>query len=249
MMSIHYWTSIWIAIGIITFLFLIFKKVRAPYGRHSSTSWGPMIDNKWGWVIMELPALLVFPVVVCWGPYFGNPLIYMLVFLWVLHYINRTIIFPLRIKTKGKKMPLLIVISAILFNMINGFLNGYYLGFLPSSDISLGSWNVILGTSVFLIGMYINIRSDNKLIQLRAKKQGYQIPRKWLFDYISCPNHFGEIIEWIGFAIIAWNYAALSFAIWTFCNLVPRALNHHHWYHESFEEYPKDRKAVIPFLW
>jgi steroid 5-alpha reductase family enzyme len=31
--------------------------------------------------------------------------------------------------------------------------------------------------------------------------------------FISCPNHFGEIIEWIGFAVIAWNLPALSFAV------------------------------------
>jgi hypothetical protein len=47
---------------------------------------------------------------------------------------------------------------------------------------------------------------------------------------------------------MAWNLPALSFAIWTFANLVPRALNHHNWYKDKFPDYPKNRKAVFPFL-
>ena len=59
---------------------------------------------------------------------------------------------------------------------------------------------------------------------------------------------FGEIVEWIGFAIIVLNLGSLSFALWTAFNLIPRALNHHNWYINSFKEYPNDRKAVIPFI-
>ena len=66
---------------------------------------------------------------------------------------------------------------------------------------------------------------------------------------ISCPNHFGEIMEWLGFAIIVWNIGALSFALWTAFNLIPRSLNHHKWYNNYFGNYPKKkRKAVIPFI-
>ena len=77
---------------------------------------------------------------------------------------------------------------------------------------------------------------------------GYKIPKGGLFKYISCPNHFGEILEWIGFAIMCWNLAAFAFAIWTVANLIPRAVSHHKWYKENFENYPTKRKAVIPFL-
>ena len=58
----------------------------------------------------------------------------------------------------------------------------------------------------------------------------------------------GEIIEWIGFSVIAMSLPALSFTLWTFFNLVPRALNHHDWYLENFDNYPKNRKAVIPYI-
>ena len=95
----------WIALGLVILpINLIFK---APYGRHSSKKWGIMIDNRLGWIIMELPALVLCPFV-----YFLFESTYNLSLLfistWILHYFNRTIIYPLRIKTKGKKMPLTI---------------------------------------------------------------------------------------------------------------------------------------------
>lgn len=239
----------WISIAVVIFLVLVFTKIRAPYGRHTTEKWGKMISNRWGWFWMELPAFLIFPLLVFFGPREKDILSWILVSLWTLHYFNRTIIFPFRLRTSGKKMPLTIIFSALVFNGMNGFLNGYFLGFLAPTDSDIATWNVVVGIILFASGFIINQVTDSKLIALRKTADGYQIPRKWLFDYISCPNHFGEIVEWVGFAVIAWNVPALTFSIWTFCNLVPRALNHHAWYKENFDDYPSKRKAVIPFIW
>lgn len=240
--------TIWIGIATGTFLVLALTRIRAPYGRHARTGWGPIISNKWGWFWMELPALLVFPVLVIAGPRDKDLLSWFLVGLWCLHYFNRTVIFPFRLRTKGKKMPLVIAGSGLFFNGINGFLNGFFLGFVAPPDTDSLSFNILVGTALFFLGLGINQIADTRLIRLRKDTTGYQIPRNWLFEYVSCPNHFGEILEWIGFAIVAWNTPALGFAIWTFCNLVPRAMNHHHWYRETFPDYPARRKAVIPFV-
>ena len=239
----------WIALAVIIFLTLVILKVRAPYGRHTNDKWGKMISNHWGWFWMELPAFLLFPILTFIGPREKDWLTWLVVGLWTLHYFNRTIIFPFRLRTRGKKMPLTIVFSALFFNGMNGFLNGYYLGYLAPEDVPGITVNVVVGLAVFFLGMYINQGTDSRLIALRKKQEGYQIPKGWLFKYISCPNHFGEIVEWAGFAIVAWRVPAVTFAVWTFCNLVPRALNHHEWYQENFEDYPKDRKAVLPKIW
>ena len=193
---------------------------------------------------MELPALLVCPAI-----YFYFKIDFdisiMFICLWIIHYFNRTIIFPFRIKTKGKKMPLAIVLSAFFFNIINGLINGYFL-----SNINLHSVSIFLitGFLLFVLGLYINISSDNKLIKLRKIKKGYFVPKGGLFKYISCPNFFGEILEWFGFALMTFNIGSLSFFIWTCCNLIPRALAHHKWYKNKFNEYPKERKAILPYL-
>jgi 3-oxo-5-alpha-steroid 4-dehydrogenase 1 len=87
------------------------------------------------------------------------------------------------------------------------------------------------------------------LLALReSSKNGYTIPRGGLFNYISCPNFFGEILEWTGFAIMTWSPAALAFALWSFVNLITRALDHHKWYRNRFEDYPQKRKAIIPYI-
>ena len=238
----------WIGIALVIFIVLVLFKIRAPYGRHSSQKWGAVMDNKWGWVLMELPALLTMPIIALYGNSQKTDLTYLLIGLWIFHYTYRTLIFPFKLKTNNKKMPLVIVFSAVFFNAVNGMLNGYFLGYLNTASIDLFGPGIYIGLALFIYGMVLNHKSDNKLISLRKRDTGYHIPQGGLFNKISCPNHFGEIIEWTGFAVIAFNISALTFAIWTACNLIPRALNHHSWYKESFEEYPKNRRAVIPYI-
>jgi 3-oxo-5-alpha-steroid 4-dehydrogenase 1 len=69
-----------------------------------------------------------------------------------------------------------------------------------------------------------------------------------MFRYVSSANYTGEIILWCGWAMMSWTLAGLTFAIFTISNLAPRALSHHRWYRDTFPDYPKDRKALIPGL-
>jgi 3-oxo-5-alpha-steroid 4-dehydrogenase 1 len=237
----------WICFALLLFPFVL--KITAPYGRHSNSNWGLMISNRLGWFIMELPALTMYLFFVIRNGDFSNKLLLTASFLWVSHYSHRAIIFPLRINTKGKKMPVLIMVFAFLFNMVNGSINGYWVGKIDTPFVMEGWYIVrfITGVSLFIAGYAINQYHDRILIRLRkSSTNGYQIPRGELFNYISCPNFFGEIIEWAGFAILCWSLPALAFFVWTIVNLVPRALDHHKWYLKKFEDYPKGRKAVIP---
>jgi 3-oxo-5-alpha-steroid 4-dehydrogenase 1 len=103
---------------------------------------------------------------------------------------------------------------------------------------------------LFGLGLIVNQVSDNLLINLRKPEEiGYKIPQGFLFNYISCPNYLGEIVQWIGFALMAWNFPAFTFLIWTAANLLPRVSGHHQWYQDHFKDYPKNRKALIPRIW
>ena len=226
-------------------------RTTAPYGRHTRTDWGPMISNQLGWCLMELVSLVVFAGLFLAGPTLKTAPMWVFFALWTLHYINRSLIFPWRTRTRGKQMPVAIVGSAVAFNIVNAGLNGLYLGWF--GDSYPASWlsdpRFILGLVLFLAGAGINLWSDNRLIGLRAGgKQGYTIPRGGLFEIVSSPNLMGEIIEWSGFALMCWNLPALSFAVWTAANLIPRALSHHAWYKRTFPDYPAGRHAVIPAL-
>lgn len=237
---------IWIAVGIAAFILLQF--VTAPYGRHAKSGWGPQISNKAGWVLMEAPSFLIILYFFLTSD--QSTFASMLSILWLLHYFNRTFIFPFRLRTKGKRMPLIIVGSAIFFNLINAGLNGYFLAHFESyTNNSFTDWNFFLGIMLFITGLIINQISDHKLIHLRKPDEtGYKIPKGFLFNYISCPNLFGELLQWTGFAIMAWNLPALTFLIWTCANLIPRATKHHHWYTTHFSDYPSKRKALFPWF-
>ena len=239
----------WIGLAIITFLALFF--VSAPYGRFKRKNWGPEITNWIGWMIMELPSpvLLAYLVIKGEGP--KNAVIWFLMGLWLLHYLNRTLIYPFRITSRNKKMPFAVAAMAMFFNVGNGFFNGYYLGNYAGYLHHYSFTNILflLGLVLFVSGVYINLQSDQILINLRNNSdQGYKIPVGGMFKYVSSPNYLGELIEWLGFAIMVVGLPAFSFFIWTFANLVPRALDNHNWYNQHFKDYPSDRKAIFPFL-
>ena len=239
----------WIALALIMFPVMLF--IPAPYGRHTSRNWGPVMVNRLGWMMMESLSLIAFVIFFILSPEEKSLPLWIMFGLWVAHYVNRSIIFPLRIRTSGKVIPVLIVALGIIFNAINGWSNGWYLGSgLGNYQLSwLSDPRFISGLIIFLLGAWINISSDNILLRLRTKTEtGYKIPHGKMFKYISCPNHFGETLQWCGFAVLCWNLPALAFAIWTAANLLPRAIAHHKWYRETFPDFPKDRKAFLPFL-
>ena len=53
--------------------------------------------------------------------------------------------------------------------------------------------------------------------------------RGGMFEYVSGGNYASEICEWAGFALAAGTLPAAAFALFTFCNLAPRAHHHHRW--------------------
>lgn len=77
----------------------------------------------------------------------------------------------------------------------------------------------------------------------------YSIPQGGLYRWISCPNYFGEILEWFGWALATWSPAGLTFALWTAAYLAPRAYANHRWYRRTFPDYPPGRRALLPGIW
>jgi 3-oxo-5-alpha-steroid 4-dehydrogenase 1 len=239
---------VWIILAVIVFFLLL--KITAPYGRHTTSNWGPLVSNRLGWLIMELPVLVVLFLFLLPAAKTISVVSWVLIGLFCLHYFNRVFIFPFRLRTKGKKMPLVIMLSAVFFNIMNGFSLGYFFShFANYTNAWFTDIRFIAGTILFFTGLYINWKADDMLIHLRKPGEtGYKIPQGWLFEKISCPNLFGELVEWTGFAILCWNLPAFAFLIWTGANLIPRALSHHQWYKEKFADYPAGRKAIIPYL-
>ncbi len=226
----------------------------AGYGQYISRRWGKAIDNKAGWVIMEIPVVIVFAIfwIASDRRFEATPLVFFLLF--NLHYCQRTFLFPLLIRGKDE-MPWSIIVFGMIFNTANAVMQGGWIFFLAPDSQYTPAWlatpQFAIGLAIFLAGFVINLNSDHIIRNLREPGDtGFYIPRGGMFRYVTSANYLGEFTEWVGWAIMTWSWAGLVFAIWTFANLAPRANTHHLWYIEKFgDEYPKERKRMIPFLY
>jgi len=251
LMETLYWILLWCQLGLVlpVLIFLLF--VKAPYGKFASDKTGLFRwDSRAAWLIMELPAFLTILVLFLLCPdRSGRRLTTVFLLFWECHYGYRTFVFPLLMKKSRKSFPAYIVFSAWFFNIMNGYINGYFLFFRrPGYEISwLTDLRFIAGAALFLWGFTIHVRSDARLRKLRKENgPGYYIPRGGLYEYVSNPNYLGEWIEWCGWALMTWSLPGLAFAAFTFANLFPRAVANHRWYREHFPDYPARRKAFLP---
>lgn len=231
---------IMILLGLIAFYNL--QKRTAAYGRYQDSS-TIKIPAKIAWFVQEVPVLVVILYFIAVYSYDENQLLLFVPL--IIHYFHRAILYPFTCIKGGKATPLYVMLMAFSFCTYNGYMQSYA---ILNQDPTFGLRSLI-GILIFIIGMIINIQSDYHLSNLRKPGEtSYKIPQYGLFKYVSGANFLGEIIEWIGYAIFACNFAALAFSIFTICNIGPRAVHHHNWYIEKFIDYPKNRKAIVPFL-
>lgn len=240
-----------LALACVTFIVLFFFP--APYGRYAVRAWGPLVNNRLAWIAQETPAFLMMFVYCLVADRQITPGMVALLCLWQAHFIHRTFIYPFTLRG-GKPVPLVTVLMAILFYLVNTYIQGRWLFTLSPGDMYSAAWltgpRFISGTMLFMIGFVINRHSDHTLSTLRKPGESvYKIPRGGLFKYVSCPNYLGEIMIWAGWAIATWSLAGVYFLVWTLANLVPRARSYHSWYKETFPDYPQERKILLPFVW
>ena len=247
--ELYFWGLVVMAAWTVLTVAILLRLV-APYGRHARAGWGPTLPARWAWVLFESPAVWLFGGLYLAGPNAGEPGPTALVALWLLHYVHRDLVWPFRMTSGDKPMPMAVIGAAFAFQLLNSGLNALWIGTLGAYPAGwLGDPRFVAGAALFLGGFVVNLHADHVLFTLRAPGEtGYKIPRGGLYRYVSCPNYLGEVLEWTGFALASWSLAGLAFAIYTAANLVPRALAHHRWYRERFPDYPPERRALLPGL-
>lgn len=237
-------------LALVVFIILFF--IPAPYGRHVRRGWGLTIGNKVGWLVMESPSPIIFITLFFLRDNPLNTVLVIFLIMWCTHYLHRAFIYPFSLRKTANRMPWLIVSFGFVFNLMNAYLNGRYV-FSFSGGYGnewLADPRFIIGVLMFIIGFFINRRADQVLRSLRQHGEtGYKIPYSRLHNLVSSPNYLGEIIIWSGWATATWSLPGLAFALWTVANLLPRARDHHRWYHENFPDYPPERKALVPGIW
>lgn len=186
--------------------------IKIGYGRLKNSTLSLELPPKLAWFLFEVPNLI-------WAVYFilirGDQLS-LGYGLFIVHYINRCIIYPLSLKTTNK-VPLEIAAAAASFTFANGYLQG-----LSNQKMNQSSEHnkllLVLGIVLFFLGLFINIKSDQILQSAKEKsggkkkedeqvksKHNYVVINEFLFKYVANPNYFGEIIEWLGYFLICQN--------------------------------------------
>lgn len=236
-------------------VFIALGRITPGYGITYDRKWGPSIGNRLGWIIMEAPVFFAMLAIWLTSPRRGEPTLIVITSLFLLHYFQRSFIFPLMMKGKSR-MPLAIITCGVIFNLINAYLIGGWLFHIAPAGFYTVSWLYnplfILGLIIFIAGMAINLNSDHIIRHLRKPGDTrHYIPRGGLFRYVTSANYFGEITEWLGYAILSWNPGAAVFVIWTFANLAPRARATHRRYLSEFgDEYAAlGRRYILPFIY
>ena len=243
----------WAVRGLIAASPLVFAALfflKAGYGRHRDDGWLPDVPARLAWVLMEIPTVALFLPIYFSGDHAFEPIPLLLMAVFQFHYLNRTFVYPMRIRPGAKGAAIWVVAIAFFYQSVNSYVIARWI----SHYGDYGSWSLAdprlgVGLAVFAAGWWINTDSDRILRNLRKPGEtGYKIPKGGMYRWVSSPNYLGEIVEWTGFAIASWSLAGAAFAIFTVANLAPRAWSNHTWYRQEFEDYPADRKALIPYV-
>jgi len=132
--------------------------------------------------------------------------------------------------------------------LLSGFLIAY---FLYSADYVAPSvpFVVVPAFVAFLAAEVGNYHAHLTLRNLRppgSTKRG--IPRGGLFRLVSCPNYTYEIGAWVSFSLMTGLVSSWFFTLVSFAQIYLWAVKKHRRYLSEFVTYPKNRKALIPYL-
>ena len=248
-------TVLGVMIALAVVVFFALHRITAGYGMMYDRKWGPALNNRVGWVVMEAPVFFAMLLLWLLSPRRSEVAPAVMTCLFLYHYFQRSFIFPMLIKGRSR-MPLAIILCGIVFNLVNAYMIGGWLFYVSAPGTYPDSWLLspcfIAGTLVFVVGNVINLHSDYIIRHLRRPGDTrHYIPRGGMFRYVTSANYFGELIEWTGYAILTWSLPAAVFVLWTFANLAPRARSLHARYESEFgDEYTAlRRRYLLPFIY
>eukprot|EP00163_Fabomonas_tropica_P006207 TRINITY_DN157_c0_g1_i16.p1 TRINITY_DN157_c0_g1~~TRINITY_DN157_c0_g1_i16.p1 ORF type:complete len:196 (-),score=23.83 TRINITY_DN157_c0_g1_i16:323-910(-) len=166
---------------------------------------------------------------------------------WCGHYLKRILETIFVHRFSHNTMP--------VFNLFKNC--GYYWGFafLVAYFVNHPQYQAVapvyanLGLLLFLLSELCNFIVHVQLRNLRPPGSRHRaIPYGVLFNWVSCPNYTAEICAWIGFGILTGSWAVYLFMLAGAGQMIIWAQGKHANYRRQFEDYPRNRTAIIPFL-
>ncbi|OMO94432.1 hypothetical protein COLO4_16342 [Corchorus olitorius] len=117
---------------------------------------------------------------------------------------------------------------------------------LPQPSVDLKYPGIVF----FLIGISGNFYHHYLLSKLRPNKgsKDYKIPTRGLFGLVICPHYLFEILGFLGLSLISQTLYSFSVSIGSAFYLMGRSYVTRKWYLSKFEDFPKEVKALIPYV-
>ena len=101
----------------------------------------------------------------------------------------------------------------------------------------------------FLFSQFMNFMCHLTLRNLRKPGTSERgIPHGWGFGLVSCANYFWETMVWLSFSVYSSTVTSYLFLAFSFYQMTDWALGKHRRYRKDFKDYPRGRKAILPFL-
>lgn len=116
---------------------------------------------------------------------------------------------------------------------------------LPEPEFDLKYTGILM----FLLGTCGNLYHHYLLSKLRSGgEKRYKIPRGGLFDKVICPHYLFEIVGFLGISCISQTLYSCSLTSGISIYLMGRSYATKKWYESKFEDFPKDVKALVPYI-
>ena len=176
---------------------------------------------------------------------------------WLLHYIHRGLIHPWVMPYGSKTTPLGICIGGMIPNWTFCSALALHLAYAGYPPGYLCDVRFIAGALIFVAGYVMNRWADLHLRSIRLESQArggpkYVVPRAGPFRLVCNANYLGELIQWIGFALMSSSAVAVLWVVFCLSTFLPRSVRTLDWYKNSGKfdaaEIPAGWCAVIPFI-
>ncbi|KAE9418079.1 hypothetical protein Angca_007742 [Angiostrongylus cantonensis] len=174
---------------------------------------------------------------------------------WSIHYAKRLFETEFIHRFSNETMPRFNVIKNCSYYWGFAAFIAYFTNHPAYTPPYFGSCQVYFGLVAFAIAEFGNLSIHILLRNLRPPgTRERRIPRpdgnpmSLLFNFVSCPNYTYEVMSWVSFSIMVQSLPSLLFTIAGFIQMTIWAKNKHRIYNKEFPDYPKERKAIVPFL-
>lgn len=92
------------------------------------------------------------------------------------------------------------------------------------------------------------VTSRSSLMSVSGSKSNYFVPQGAFFSFVTCPHYFFELVAWFGLACVTGQLNAFLVAADMTSYLAGRSMATTKWYRQRFEDYPAERRHLIPFF-